>query len=195
TKLTIYHQKDGEYIKRGDIVGLPGVPTYIPSDNEIVHFNAAKDPFYQIKVKDERTGNVFLSSVKMCQMVGSEWHDEITLHLDENNHFYYLSYYPESNYCVSSKSDITTQPFNTTVNVVTPVTGPKPLLGNFMSKQSPPKTKKATVSINDEIPENKEIEEKTFFQKYWYMIIGGAFLLMSMVATEPPPAGAPPARS
>lgn len=34
-------------------------------------------------------------------MVGSDWHDEFTLHLDEDNQFYYLSYYPESNYCVS----------------------------------------------------------------------------------------------
>lgn len=32
-------------------------------------------------------------------MVASDWQDKFTLHLDEDNQFYYLSYYPESNYC------------------------------------------------------------------------------------------------
>jgi hypothetical protein len=67
TKLTVYHQKDGQYIKRGEIVGLPGVPEYISADNEIVDFKDSKDAFYQIKIKDDRTGNVFLQSVKMVR--------------------------------------------------------------------------------------------------------------------------------
>lgn len=32
-------------------------------------------------------------------MVASNWHDEFILNLDEDNQFYYFSYYPESNYC------------------------------------------------------------------------------------------------
>lgn len=65
TKLLVYHQKDGQYIKRGEIVGLPGYPEYIPTDNEIVEFKSKKDAYYQIKLKDERTGNVLLQSVRM----------------------------------------------------------------------------------------------------------------------------------
>lgn len=61
----MFHQKNGEYIKRGEIIGLPGVPEYIPASNEIVEFSS-KDDFYQIKVRDERTGKVVLSSVKMA---------------------------------------------------------------------------------------------------------------------------------
>lgn len=68
------------------------------------------------------------------------------------------------------------------------------MLGNFASKQSPPKTNKAKAAINDQIPDTKEIEEKTFFQKYWYMILGAGFLFMSMAAGEPPgPPGTAPA--
>jgi hypothetical protein len=63
--LIVYHQKDGNYIKRGEIVGLPGVAEYIPADNEIVDFKSSKEPLYQIKVKDERTGKIIMSSVRM----------------------------------------------------------------------------------------------------------------------------------
>lgn len=61
----MYHQKNGQYIKRGEIVGLPGYPEYIPTNNEIVEFKSNKDTYYQIKLKDERTGNVLLQSVRM----------------------------------------------------------------------------------------------------------------------------------
>ena len=57
---------DGEYIKRGEIVGLPGVPEYIPTDNEVVDYKT--EEFYQIKVKDERTGKIILSSVRMVSI-------------------------------------------------------------------------------------------------------------------------------
>ncbi|KAI9254912.1 hypothetical protein EDC94DRAFT_662087 [Helicostylum pulchrum] len=184
TTLTVFHQKNGEYIKRGEIIGLPGVPEYIPASNEIVEFSS-KDDFYQIKVRDERTGK--------CQMVASNWHDEFILNLDEDNQFYYFSYYPESNYCQeNTEYPITTKAFNTTVIVVTPVTAPKPLIGNFGSqKKALPKSKVAS-SVNDQVPDEKEIEEKTFFQKYWYMILGGGFLLMNLIAVPEPPATAAP---
>ncbi|KAI8094268.1 hypothetical protein BDF21DRAFT_408328, partial [Thamnidium elegans] len=190
TTLTVFHQKNGDYIKRGEIIGLPGVPEYIPASNEIVEFSS-KDDFYQIKVRDERTGKVVLSSVKMCQMVASDWHDEFILNLDEDNQFYYFSYYPESNYCQeNTEYPVTTKAFNTTVIVVTPVTAPKPLIGNFGSqKKALPKSKTAS-SVNDQVPDEKEIEEKTFFQKYWYLILGGGFLLMNLIAAPEPPATA-----
>lgn len=74
----IYHQKDGEYIRRGEIVGLPGAPEYVPANNEIVSFKKESDVFYQVKVKDERTGNIILSTVKMVRRrssmgFSSEW--------------------------------------------------------------------------------------------------------------------------
>ncbi|KAG2234550.1 hypothetical protein INT48_000453 [Thamnidium elegans] len=174
TTLTVFHQKNGDYIKRGEIIGLPGVPEYIPASNEIVEFSS-KDDFYQIK----------------CQMVASDWHDEFILNLDEDNQFYYFSYYPESNYCQeNTEYPVTTKAFNTTVIVVTPVTAPKPLIGNFGSqKKALPKSKTAS-SVNDQVPDEKEIEEKTFFQKYWYLILGGGFLLMNLIAAPEPPATA-----
>lgn len=72
----------------------------------------------------------------------------------------------------------------------------RPLLGNFGAQKAKPKTNKPTVAVNDEVPDNKEIEEKTFFQQYWYVLLGGAFLIMSIGSTAPETAGAaaPPAR-
>ena len=32
-------------------------------------------------------------------MVASDWHDEFTLHLDENNQFYHFDYYSTSSIC------------------------------------------------------------------------------------------------
>lgn len=63
------------------------------------------------------------------------------------------------------------------------------MLGNFGAQKA--KSTKTTAAVNDEVPDAKEIEEKTFFQKYWYVLLGGAFLIMS-IGSGPEPA-APPA--
>jgi hypothetical protein len=69
----------------------------------------------------------------------------------------------------------------------------RPLVGNFAAqKKAQPKSKKPVATVNDEVPDNKEIEEKSFFQKYWYLILGGVMLLMS--AGGAPPEGAPVGR-
>ncbi|KAI8643156.1 hypothetical protein BD408DRAFT_415358 [Parasitella parasitica] len=189
TTLIVYHQKDGHYIKRGEIVGLPGLAEYIPSSNEFVEFKSKKDEYYQIKLKDERTGNVFLQSVKMCQMVASNWGDEFVLNLDENNQFYYFSYYASSDNCPQDiEYPIVTKPFTTVIKVKTPTPGPKPLIGNFASqKKTQPTSKKPAVKVNDEIPDDNEIEEKSFFQKYWYLILAGALMLMTMGSASEEP--------
>ncbi|KAG1152089.1 hypothetical protein G6F37_001727 [Rhizopus arrhizus] len=170
TRLSIYHQKNGNFIRRGEIVGLPGVPQYVSADNEITEFNDPKEIFYQIKVKDENTGNIHLSSVKLCQMVASDWNDEFILHLDENNDFYHLDYYSTAKDCEEKvKFPISTKPFTTSMKVVKANKGPKPLLGNFESqaKKQQQSSKKPAADINDQAPQFKEVEEKSFFQKYW----------------------------
>ncbi|OBZ91872.1 ER membrane protein complex subunit 10 [Choanephora cucurbitarum] len=190
TVLTVYHQKDGQFIKRGEIVGLPGVPEYVPLQNEIVDFKSKRDSFYEIKVRDESTGKIYLQSTKMCQMVASDWHDEFTLHLDENNQFYHFDYYSTSSICPAIDYPVTTKPFSTTVHVAKSVPAPKPLLGHFASQQQKTQSKKPVVKVNDEIPQNKEIEEKSFFQKYWYLILAAGMFLMSASGGPPPEAPA-----
>jgi hypothetical protein len=44
------------------------VPIYTPTENEVVTLDS-KDPFYQIKVKDERTGVVTLASAKVVSFI------------------------------------------------------------------------------------------------------------------------------
>lgn len=68
----------------------------------------------------------------------------------------------------------------------------RPLIGNFGSqKKALPKAKKVDTAVNDQVPDEKEIEEKTFFQKYWMYILAGGFFLMNVAAA--PEATAPPA--
>ncbi|KAI9476069.1 MAG: hypothetical protein EXX96DRAFT_575663 [Benjaminiella poitrasii] len=200
TNLTVYHQKDGEYIKRGTIAGLPGVPEYYPTENEIVSFK--KNSFYQIKLKDESTGKVYLQTVKMCQMVASDWNDEFILHLDENGNFYHADYYALFNDCFDETIEypVTTKPFTSTLRVIQPIVGPKPFIGQFVGGASQQKKTQQSsnlkVDINDEIPEHTEIAEKSFFQKYWYFILGGLFLLTTLAGPAPPEGSnnGPPAR-
>ncbi|KAI8981958.1 hypothetical protein BDF20DRAFT_864306 [Mycotypha africana] len=185
--LSIYHKKDGAFIKRGIITGLPGVPQYEPTEHEIVKFDQ-RDPFYQIKLKDERTGHVILQSAKMCQMVASEWKDHFIINLDENNNFYHYSYYPATSDCPTDISyPVVTNAFNTSVTVMSPEYGPKPLLGHFAAEQPKQKSKKSTAKINDGIVnENEIVEEKSFFQKYWYLILGAVLLMLTNnMAPEP----------
>ncbi|KAI8369751.1 hypothetical protein BD560DRAFT_435148 [Blakeslea trispora] len=125
TVLTVYHQKDGQFIKRGEIVGLPGVPEYRPLQNEIVEFKSKRDIFYQIKLRDESTGKIYLQSITMCQMVASDWQDEFTLHLDEDNQFYHFDYYATSSACSAIQYPVTTKPFSTTVHVTKAAPAPK----------------------------------------------------------------------
>ncbi|CEI89359.1 hypothetical protein RMCBS344292_03722 [Rhizopus microsporus] len=194
SRLSVYHQKNGNYIRRGDIVGLPGTAQYVPSDNEIVEFSDPKEMYYQIKVKDENTNNIYTSTVKLCQMVASDWNDQFILHLDENNEFYHLDYYSTAKDCDDKLNfPITTKPFKPHIKVVKAAPGPKPLLGNFDAQTKQQNSKKPTVNVNDQAPQGKEAEEKSFFQKYWPYILFGGMVLMS-VGGDPNAGNQPAAR-
>jgi nucleoside diphosphate kinase len=70
----------------------------------------------------------------------------------------------------------------------------RPVLGNFNPNKKSPKTNKATAKVNDEVPDVKEIEEKSFFQKNWYYIIGGLMVVMALSGTPPAEAQGQPQR-
>jgi nucleoside diphosphate kinase len=70
----------------------------------------------------------------------------------------------------------------------------RPVLGNFNPNKKVPKTNKATAKVNDEVPDVKEIEEKSFFQKNWYYIIGGLMVVMALSGTPPPETQSQPQR-
>ncbi|KAI9255561.1 hypothetical protein BY458DRAFT_519984 [Sporodiniella umbellata] len=180
-RLSIFHSKDGNFIKRGEIVGLPSSPRYVPSENEVVQFRNPKEVFYQIKVKDESNGNIHLSSVKLCQLLASEWNDEFILHLDEQQAFYHLDYYSTSLDCEEKvKFPLSTQPFTTRIQVRQPTKSEKPFLGNFESQAKKQNSQKPKVEIHDQSPEMKEIEEKSFFQKHWAYLLFGVLILLTM---------------
>ncbi|KAI8993710.1 hypothetical protein BDB01DRAFT_341117 [Pilobolus umbonatus] len=188
--LSIYHLKDGLYVKRGEITGLHGIPEYVPAKTEIVDFKDAKDPFYHVKIKNERTGDITLSSVKVCQLISSEWRDQFTLHLNEDNEYYYFDYYSASDDCAETiQWPVTNKPFTSYIRVVKPAQGPKPKSGNFASQ----KKTKPSVQVNDEIPSD-EVEEKSFYQKYWLYILGAVMLLITMNGPAPETPSRPPAQ-
>ncbi|CAO3702958.1 unnamed protein product [Rhizopus stolonifer] len=203
--LSIYHSKQGNFIKRGEIVGLPATPQYVPSDNELVDFKNPKEMFYQIKVKDETTGNIHVSSVKLCQMVASEWNDEfICIWMKTMN--FIISIIIQRLMIVKTKSSgrvmeltilvsriyktiynqykggQTQQEFKSTRLMKERFKQKsRPLLGNFESQaKKQQNTQKPTVNVNNQAPEMKELEEKSFFQKYWAYILFGVMMLLTM---------------
>ncbi|KAI7848743.1 hypothetical protein BDC45DRAFT_522645 [Circinella umbellata] len=170
-KLHVYHKQGADYKKRGEIVGLPQTPSYIATtqDNTI----ELNSPLYQIKIRDETTDRVILSSVKACQLVNSDWNDEFRIHLDDEKRVYHVDYYAEGDTCESNielpyKGE---SKFVSKVFIERPALGPKPFLGQHgSSKSSQPQTQAkqqgggGKENSEDEMPIE---EEKTFFQKYW----------------------------
>ncbi|KAG2224416.1 hypothetical protein INT45_002955 [Circinella minor] len=182
-KLHVYHKQGADYKKRGEIVGLPQTPSYIATtqDNTI----ELNSPLYQIKIRDETTDRVILSSVKACQLVNSDWNDEFRIHLDDEKKVYHVDYYAEGDTCESNielpyKGE---SKFVSKVFIERPAAGPKPFLGQSggsKSSQSQTQAKQqgGKEKSEDEMPIE---EEKTFFQKYWYLVVGGGLLLVNLM--------------
>lgn len=60
----VYHKRGNDYIKRGEIVGLFHAPEYKASESFAATLEEPKDDLYQIKIRDEETDRIMLSTVK-----------------------------------------------------------------------------------------------------------------------------------
>ncbi|KAI8374617.1 uncharacterized protein BYT42DRAFT_577027 [Radiomyces spectabilis] len=188
-KLSVFQQRGGNYIKRGEIVDIPHAPKYVATLADAVEPVENPDDLYKVKIRDERTQKIMMTSIKFCQLIGSNWEDEFQLHLDANNEVYHVDYFAGD---VCEKTNKTpSKPFSTKVTVAGVAKAPTPELNQATTKkQSTTSTRRPAKNLQEGI---EEVEaEKTFFQKYWYILIGVAFVLLS--SGGPPASDQAPAR-
>ncbi|ORX52302.1 hypothetical protein DM01DRAFT_1408206 [Hesseltinella vesiculosa] len=177
--LTVYHKKGNDFLRRGTIDGLPLAPKYTADP----HGQGDLAPgLYQVKIKNENTGSITLTSIPSCQLISSQFSDLFRIHLDQDNHVYEVDYFATTSDCSPFSSTLPTKDFNTSVSVSRAHDGPKPVIGNF--QQVNKKTAAKPVAGQDQEGEGMKEpeEEKSFFQKYWYLLLGAGFLLMSNLA-------------
>ncbi|KAI9320598.1 hypothetical protein BX666DRAFT_1875227 [Dichotomocladium elegans] len=173
-KLSVYHNDDGTYKKRGEITGTYSSLTYTSTvQDEGIAINS---PLYQVKIRDEATDRIILSSVKTCQLVAGGWADVFSIHLDDNNQVYHVDYYSQNDACVDVKR---------------PAFGAKPVLGVNSKQKTAQKPASSPVDTKGVMEEAPVEEEKTFFQKYWYLILAGGLILVNNLS---PPTDQPQQR-
>ncbi|KAJ8663467.1 hypothetical protein O0I10_000708 [Lichtheimia ornata] len=188
-KLLVYHNHDGTYKKRGEITGSPSSLVYTSTiQDDGIDVSSA---LYQVKVRNEATDQIILSSAKTCQLVASNWADEFRIHFDDQNQVYHIDYDAQSNACTDIELPVKTpRKPATVVKIERHTIGAKPMLGQFggkaASQQAPAQQQPRPSGKAGEMEELPVEEEKTFFQKYWYLILAGGLMLVNSMAAPPP---------
>ncbi|XP_061604392.1 ER membrane protein complex subunit 10 isoform X2 [Phyllopteryx taeniolatus] len=153
---------------------------------------ASVDGLYRIRVprislqadrQTERQMDGYVTAfVRACAMVESRLSDVITLHTDVSGSLIGVSIVTLPGACrgIDVEDDVDLDLFNTTLNVMAPVNAPGPETALFLERMEQESAKKG---------KNPQ-EQKSFFAKYWYLILGGAIFLMASNSAQPPAGGA-----
>ncbi|KAI8084644.1 uncharacterized protein BX664DRAFT_337472 [Halteromyces radiatus] len=184
TTLSVYHKRGGDYLKRGDIIDIPSAPKYVPVQHGEGDLTTE---LYQVKIKNDETGHIILSSIPSCHLKASNFSDQFRIHLDDQQRVYHVDYYASTFDCDPVTETIRTNTFNSDIQIIKMIPGAKPIQGQFNGKtKSKPVIKKQQQQQEGAQDEDVE-EDKTFFQKYWYLILAGALMLLSNAVAPPEP--------
>ncbi|XP_041826387.1 ER membrane protein complex subunit 10 isoform X2 [Melanotaenia boesemani] len=152
---------------------------------------AAVDGLYRIRVPriflqaDRQTewqmDGYLTTFVRACAMVESHLSDIITLHTDVSGYLIGVSIVTLPGACrgVEVEDEVDLEVFNTTLSIMAPVSAPGPETAFFLERMEQESEKKG---------KNPQ-EQKSFFAKYWYLILGGAIFLMVTNSAQPPAGG------